>query len=323
MQFTRDVILASYTETPVFGSSNFDVAYLEAQQRSLTIDPSPTGSEQTLFGDQTPLDSREHSTTRLIPDALISVPIPNSDHTSKKPGGKQSMADEVDAAAPIDNAAASAKPRRVRTGCLTCRERHLKCDEALPHCLNCRKSSRICKRGVRLNFIDTQVQDPPLIPPTQEWSVHFQDESREIAAEYRGGLGRYAALELDDASGPKLDFQYDASIPIAPTMSHQQLPPIQHLPPPDIEAYPDASQGMPNHSHDSYHQHNHSNADSTYSTMHPAPQTAYSDSDHTLTSPDETRDYLTTPDEVLYMQVFVEEVGLWMDSMDPHKHVSG
>src|SRR5205809_8055747 len=51
----------------------------------------------------------------------------------------------------------ASKPKRVRTGCLTCRERHLKCDEALPRCQNCQKSDRVCKRGVRLNFIDTQV----------------------------------------------------------------------------------------------------------------------------------------------------------------------
>ncbi|KAG7147344.1 Adhesion and hyphal regulator 1 like protein [Verticillium longisporum] len=77
------------------------------------------------------------------------------------------------------------KSRRVRTGCLTCRERHLKCDEGTPDCLNCRKSSRECKRGVRLNFIDVQVKKPPrLLPPTVEWSVQFQDESRQIASEY-------------------------------------------------------------------------------------------------------------------------------------------
>jgi hypothetical protein len=66
--------------------------------------------------------------------------------------------------------AATNKPKRVRTGCLTCRERHLKCDEGLPNCQNCRKSSRVCKRGVRLNFIDTQVQSPPMIPPTADWA---------------------------------------------------------------------------------------------------------------------------------------------------------
>jgi hypothetical protein len=67
----------------------------------------------------------------------------------------------------------SSKPKRVRTGCLTCRERHLKCDEGLPNCQNCRKSSRTCKRGVRLNFIDTQVQSPPMIPPTADWAGRF------------------------------------------------------------------------------------------------------------------------------------------------------
>lgn len=33
------------------------------------------------------------------------------------------------------------------------------------------------------------------------------------------------------------------------------------------------------------------------------------------------RSCITTPEEVLLMQVFVEEVALWMDSMDAHKHV--
>ena len=68
---------------------------------------------------------------------------------------------------------AAGKPKRVRTGCLTCRERHLKCDEGLPHCQNCRKSNRTCKRGVRLNFIDTQVKDPKTIPPTADWMGEF------------------------------------------------------------------------------------------------------------------------------------------------------
>ena len=62
------------------------------------------------------------------------------------------------------------KSRRVRTGCLTCRDRHLKCDEAMPSCNNCRKSGRECKRGLRLNFIDIQVKDPPLAPQALGWS---------------------------------------------------------------------------------------------------------------------------------------------------------
>jgi hypothetical protein len=39
-------------------------------------------------------------------------------------------------------------------------------------------------------------------------------------------------------------------------------------------------------------------------------------------APVPTRDYLKSQEEVLYMQVFVEEIGIWMDSMDAHKHFS-
>lgn len=65
--------------------------------------------------------------------------------------------------------ATMSKPRRVRTGCLTCRNRHLKCDEALPICLNCQKSNRKCERGVRLNFIDLKVEQPPYLLPPVDW----------------------------------------------------------------------------------------------------------------------------------------------------------
>ena len=34
------------------------------------------------------------------------------------------------------------------------------------------------------------------------------------------------------------------------------------------------------------------------------------------------RSYLNSPDEIFYMQVFVEEVGVWMDSFDKDKHFS-
>lgn len=39
---------------------------------------------------------------------------------------------------------------------------------------------------------------------------------------------------------------------------------------------------------------------------------------HELDGPD----FLVDQEEVLFMQVFVEEVGIWMDSMDAKKHVS-
>lgn len=221
--------------------------------------------------------------------------------------------------------ASSSKPKRVRTGCLTCRERHLKCDEGLPHCQNCRKSSRTCKRGVRLNFIDTKVEDPQIIPPTSDWSVGFQDESREIASEYKGGAGRYAALKQEAAEEIKDESQMDTSggAVNAPMMAHQPLPPIHALPQGVNTGYSDGSSGMQDSIRDPHHRHgSHSTIDSYSShTLHAPSQASYASSE-TLQTQDDGRDYLTSPEETLFMQVFVEEVGLWMDSMDPHKHVS-
>lgn len=76
--------------------------------------------------------------------------------------------DSLDPGPPIASPTMS-KPRRVRTGCLTCRNRHLKCDEAMPICLNCQKSNRKCERGVRLNFIDLKVEQPPYLLPPVDW----------------------------------------------------------------------------------------------------------------------------------------------------------
>ncbi|KAL3418464.1 hypothetical protein PVAG01_10180 [Phlyctema vagabunda] len=222
------------------------------------------------------------------------------------------------AAAAAEVTAAANKPKRVRTGCLTCRERHLKCDEHLPHCLNCRKSSRVCKRGVRLNFIDTQVQSPPMIPPTADWAVHFQDESREIASEYKGGLGRYAHLE--QTITPPRDKALDFPRPMIvdhPMTTNNALPPIQN-----VGSYPDNSLSVTHetHSRRGSRHHSHTGSDSTF--LSAPPSTSYSNPDQTATPTNETRDYLNTPEEVLFMQVFVEEVGLWMDSMDSMKHFS-
>ncbi|KAL4887633.1 hypothetical protein BJY04DRAFT_176329 [Aspergillus karnatakaensis] len=90
------------------------------------------------------------------------------------------------------------KRKRVRTGCFTCRDRHLKCDEALGRCQNCKKSDRICRRGVRLNFVDTQVSAPPTyIAPAAGGSVTFRDDSRTIASEYVGGFETYPPPQQD------------------------------------------------------------------------------------------------------------------------------
>jgi hypothetical protein len=105
---------------------------------------------------------RQRTTTAAPPVKEIKKERKNS---TQMPANASAGGD-ADAPAAVGGAS---KPKRVRTGCLTCRERHLKCDEGQPNCLNCRKSSRVCKRGVRLNFIDTTVKSPPMIPPTADW----------------------------------------------------------------------------------------------------------------------------------------------------------
>ncbi|EGC47479.1 C6 zinc finger domain-containing protein [Histoplasma capsulatum var. duboisii H88] len=134
------------------------------------------------------------------------------------------------------------KPKRVRTGCLTCRERHLKCDETLPRCQNCQKSDRLCKRGVRLNFIDTHVAAPPYAAPfAHDWQVNFQDESRQIASEYRGGFERYPRVKKDTppreptADLPSYDFP---DIMGGPSLSHQSIPDATPL----LSHYPESQQ---------------------------------------------------------------------------------
>ena len=307
-----------------FPHPTFDIAYLEAQQNESPSLSSSTLPDLTIVGEDTS-SGRHGTSTGLSPRSTKTEKGFSrlSQPSAGMKGGPGVMADiDVNGnALAAETSVVISRPKRVRTGCLTCRERHLKCDEAMPHCQNCRKSNRTCKRGVRLNFIDTQVQSPPIIPSTHDWQVNFQDESREIASEYKGGLGRYAVLEQEDVNEikPESNFDYSTSMIGAPTMAHQTLPPI-HLP----TTYPDLSQAsIADHTRETHHQHSHSTSDSTYSnqTIPPPPQSSYSNPEQTLTPPNERVDFLTSPEEVLFMQVFVEEVGLWMDSMDPMKHV--
>ncbi|KAI1765392.1 hypothetical protein GGR53DRAFT_519651 [Hypoxylon sp. FL1150] len=281
-----------------------------------------------------------------------------------------------------------AKSRRVRTGCLTCRERHLKCDEATPDCLNCRKSNRDCKRGVRLNFIDMTCKEI-YTPPTEEWAVHFQDESRLIASEYQGGLGRYADLDCRPVTLPReSDLNH---LPRRQSRVFEKTPPhtkVENKPRvltstlqsiyyddrgqthPDLVA--DAQLHSRKDSDASFLAHPGSAHSAGYSNMtsdsfgsiqddsNRAPShNGYRGSDMSATTsmagftgvgppstfrggaggsnpePDieaglmtpsseksEEREFLNSPDELRFMQVFVSEVGVWMDSLDKEKHFS-
>ncbi|KAK0641488.1 hypothetical protein B0T16DRAFT_335978 [Cercophora newfieldiana] len=268
------------------------------------------------------------------------------------------------------NPAVAAKSRRVRTGCLTCRERHLKCDEGTPDCNNCRKSSRECKRGLRLNFIDTQVKNPPMVPPTRDWSVQFHDESRMIASEYRGGLGRYPRCaeditpprELEVASVPprrqRWNHQAQAQAHTQPqpqpqpasTASYQESHPqrrkesdnfLPSMVPAPISQAPPALSVTPNRGgmlldqyvirEDAFRRpqgHRLSDFSSLPSPCFPSGSalTPGLVPDGLMTPPTERatgeREYLSTEDEIRFMQAFTDSVAIWMDVMDKEKQFS-
>lgn len=212
----------------------------------------------------------------------------------------------MDAGTRKPNAGQGPKSRRVRTGCLTCRERHLKCDETLPKCQNCSKSGRICKRGIRLNFIDTQASAPPYtLAPPLGIRLTFQDESREIASEYVGGFERYPPLTQSDTQINEAPTQFDFTNNV-----------VMHRPPIDVPASLMSFTEAPHtEMQDSLL------TGSQYTANHALQEQNAFLGKMQMHTPND-RSCITTPEEVLLMQVFVEEVALWMDSMDAHKHVS-
>ncbi|KAK4617755.1 Transcription factor [Fulvia fulva] len=254
----------------------------------------------------------------------------------------------------------AAKPKRVRTGCLTCRERHLKCDEGMPHCNNCKKSNRTCRRGVRLNFIDTWAERPPTLVTTygtHDWRVEFLDESREIASEYQGGIQRYKHIKAPDpnpSSAQPLDsavaFEFPNHGAQVPGMIEQPLSPIQGMMADgytDQQAQAQAHQANMNSLYDvqpkqdpsPYHSQQvqqiqqqplsgttqHSAYPDSGTNNHSGSVASFSNLDASMLEQEpekERKEFLDNQEETLFMQVFVEEVGLWMDSMDSQKHFS-
>ncbi|KAK0742128.1 hypothetical protein B0T21DRAFT_381806 [Apiosordaria backusii] len=292
------------------------------------------------------------------------------------------------------------KARRVRTGCFTCRDRHVKCDEGAPICNNCLKSNRQCKRGVRLNFAETnqQVKGPPRTAPRdKDWLVTFQDDSREIASGYKGGLESYSNTPDDDVNmSPVDDFPPiipNSRKPSADIQSNDTPPPrdrhafesakgLSSLPEPRGPYYaprvePPVHQDqvhlgggqaqiptqLPHRTTEPFFQnplqppppHNHpftleellqnrpvyqshrrreSDVSSVTSSLIPEGSNNPQDQDNDAAdglmtpssenggSPTSERDYLSTEHEINCMQVFINDVAVWMDVFDKDKHFS-
>jgi Zn(2)-Cys(6) binuclear cluster domain-containing protein len=111
---------------------------------------------------------------------------------------------------------------RSRTGCQTCRTRHLKCDETKPTCDHCRKGNRDCQWGLVLKFkhkrypIVHKIRHPAVIQkeyaaPEGVWK--FEDNSVSIASEYINGIESYGYSETPQRNfHDAIDFNQDMAV---------------------------------------------------------------------------------------------------------------
>lgn len=238
-------------------------------------------------------------------DPKASTPKSQKDNSPRPPSANRKKSSEI----------ADTKAKRTRTGCLTCRERHLKCDEALGRCLNCRKSDRICRRGVRLNFIDIQTVEPPhTITRAQGAKLTFRDDSRIIASEYVGGFERYPPPQPDSPVQERRQIQQEALNLMGPDQLASLFQSVAHSFDPsgfDIShsATTDFLFGP-----DSWHDAHLVPGDELlpHGTSHFAQKLAMKQ--YSVAT-------LTDPEQCFLLQLFVEEVGPWIDSMDSMRHV--
>ncbi|RJE17668.1 hypothetical protein PHISCL_09993 [Aspergillus sclerotialis] len=257
---------------------------------------------------------------------LQSIESPSGVASQSSPESRQVAADDKTMAPSSDASALSSrsnagnkakqkrvKPRRVRTGCLTCRERRLKCDEALHRCQNCRKSGRVCRRGVRLNFIDTRTAAPHCISRPYGTPVTFQDDSRFIASQYVGGEERYPPPQSDPPLGQDEGSPFDFSNIFSG----------------DILA--DADLMMDDPFISTFDNFQSDSADILFnldpsSTYHPSwpeqtiPNSPFNSANQVTFNTCNRRVLHSDQKEALFLQTFVDEVGCWMDLLDPMKH---
>lgn len=198
------------------------------------------------------------------------------------------------------------KATRTRTGCRTCRTRHLKCDEGRPYCNQCIKSKQACtyEKELKWGKLNDKNPQPVLHFVPIENAITIEDESLLVASEYQGGTAwyaRYAALEAKEQ--PKSQMSFDATISsisnyYGEATAHSTGDFVGQRINQVAQDYNAAQELQPLQANAQYL----SNAFS-------------SDSDFRENS-------ISDPLEAYFMQVFVEEVGPWMDIMNHTKYVS-
>lgn len=186
--------------------------------------------------------------------------------------------------------------------------------------MNCQKSNRVCKRGLRLNFIDIWMERPPVLLTlfgTTQWKVTFNDESRDIANEYEGGLQKYPPVDENTPAtvatvDPRLAIDFAQHASAVPAITHQMLAPQGGLP----DAYPEPppapemsnlydpylkTDGTNNHlqpPHSGSTVHSRESNHSNHSSIHPGSVGSYDVGSTTLlaTTDEERKDYLDNPE---------------------------
>ncbi|EGX53660.1 hypothetical protein AOL_s00006g50 [Orbilia oligospora ATCC 24927] len=158
----------------------------------------------------------------------------------------------------------------------------------------------------------------------QTW-LSFQDESREIASEYEGGSQRYAPLEQvarpNNATPNQAQLYSSAAASSSSSAAGLNTETILTQPLPSMQPPVQTASAEFNRRHRHRGSTSSAHTDNSSTTIRQAPPP----SDLIPTEPSlqtEVRSILNRSEETLFMQVFVEEVGIWMDTLDPLKHFS-
>ncbi|KAL6801751.1 N-terminal fungal transcription regulatory domain-containing protein [Trichoderma sp. SZMC 28012] len=220
------------------------------------------------------------------------------------------------------------KSKRVRTGCLTCRDRHLKCDESVPACRNCEKGGRKCIRGIRLNFSNITIHDSAYFVPFGPCDFLFQDDSRRIASEYEGGSSRYADTTHSQHIDYKTAVQTQLPSPDPVPSDHVLQGHVWH-----VYISPEGSNTTRSiYSDNLILQATEWRKDGevesgpmSLSEVEDRSNVSEPIEDDSVTCPTTTvttseREFLDMPEHVRYMQIYVEEVATWMDSFNKERY---
>ena len=112
----------------------------------------------------------------------------------------------------------SARKTRSRSGCLTCRRRHVKCDEGKPQCKRCQKAnvrcegyegkrsvpSREARKELNAHHADTILEDAPPPPPDRTVTpYHVKHSPRSPTPTFNGSFIdlHLPITKCDDFSG--------------------------------------------------------------------------------------------------------------------------